>query len=533
MIERFLPGRARASLGWLAGAVAVVIACWILGNPRSSGPDEASHMVASAGLVRGDRDGDPNPTDSAYRLFELPGMVGQPDPTCWASTFDPNVPVACQDTIALTTDERLAATTSAGYPPYGFVLPGLASYVPWAGGYAYLARALDALVPVLLLGAALAALASQRATAAAAAVLGLTPIAWFTFGIVNPSAPAIAGGLALWTGLLHPSARRADWLVVAGWAAVLLPRRDGPLWAALIVLACCWITTTRPSELWARLGAGQRRVAGIVTVLPVLTPLLNGERGFNLALSVAPVGIVAVEALARWYDRLPSVEMQRALVGYSVAGTALVAAAATMLRPGGFRAETLRLVVANTGDHLRQLVGVLGWLSTPVPFPVVFLHWAVIGGLATVAYLERRRVARIGVIALLVAIVVAWLLELGQGADYGDYWQGRYTMPFAVGLPLVLVWRAEGDRRSSALVDQVTPVVVGAAWLISNVAFVAAQQRWAVGINGSWYPWQWNTWSAPVWPAVLVLVHAVATAALAALVSQAAAHRDDPVGVAA
>ena len=163
----------------------------------------------------------------------------------------------------------------------------------------------------------------------------------------------------------------------------------------------------------------------------------------------------------------------------------------------------------------------------------MFLHWAVVGGLATVAYLARRRVARIGVVALLVAIVVAWLLELGQGADYGDYWQGRYTMPFAVGLPLVLVWRAEGDRRSSALVDQLTPVVIGSAWLISNVAFVAAQQRWAVGINGSWYPWQWNTWSAPVWPAVLVLVHAGATAALASLVSQAAAHHDEPVGSAA
>ena len=93
------------------------------------------------------------------------------------------------------------------------------------------------------------------------------------------------------------------------------------------------------------------------------------------------------------------------------------------------------------------------------------------------------------------AVVVAWLLELGQTADYGNYWQGRYTMPFAIGLPLVLAWRPAGV---DWLDDRLTSIVAWGAWFVGNVAFVAAQQRWGVGVNGTWNPLDWDTWGAPV-----------------------------------
>ena len=119
------------------------------------------------------------------------------------------------------------------------------------------------------------------------------------------------------------------------------------------------------------------------------------------------------------------------------------------------------------------------------------------------------------------AVVMAWLLELGQGANDGQYWQGRYTMPFAIGLPIVLAWRPErGPAVDTAVVDRLAPVLATSAWLIANVAFVAAQQRWAVGIDGSWYPWDWNTWASPIAPALLVVVHAATTAVLAAAVAR-------------
>lgn len=221
-----------------------------------------------------------------------------------------------------------------------------------------------------------------------------------------------------------------------------------------------------------------------------------------------------VELVARRYSKLDSRESRLTLVGGAALAAVLLAVGLVVSRPGTVRAETVRLVVANTGDHLRQLVGNLGWLSTPVPAVAVFLFWATIGGLAMVALLEHLRSALVYLAGLTGAVVVAWILELGQAADYGDYWQGRYTMPFAVGLPLILAWRP-GTGAGEWLGDRVTNVVAWSAWAVANIAFVAAQQRWGVGIHGSWYPWDWDTWGAPIPPVALILVHAAATAALA------------------
>src|SRR5215203_2310979 len=152
MTERPHLARWRDRSGILVLAVVATTMCWIMGNPRSSGPDEPSHMIASAGLVRGDRSGraDPNPLQPGAHLFELPGMVGQPDPGCWASTFDPAVPVACQGAQLLSTQTHELPSTSYNYPPWALILPGLASFVPSAGGYAYLARLLSAAIPIVL-----------------------------------------------------------------------------------------------------------------------------------------------------------------------------------------------------------------------------------------------------------------------------------------------------------------------------------------------------------------------------------------------
>jgi hypothetical protein len=372
---------------------------------------------------------------------------------------------------------------------------------------------LNAVVPIALVAGSLVALRQRRSVLAAGALLGVTPIAWFTFGFVSPSAVAIGGGLALWTGLLVDRSRLATLLTVAGWTAVLLPRRDGPVWATMIVLACALLTMTRPLALWRRLEPWARWTVVAVAPLPLVTPILNRDLDSNALLPFALLALVAAELLARRYERTRSTTGRRALIAYASLAAALAAVALVLIAPGDVHAETVRLVVANTGDHLRQLVGILGWLDTSVPAVAVFLFWALIGGLALVAVLDYRRSAFVYLAGLAGAVAAAWLLELGQTADYGNYWQGRYTMPFAIGLPLVLAWRPAG---ADWLDDRVTSIVAWGAWVISNVAFVAAQQRWGVGVNGTWNPLDWNTWGAPVVPWMLLLVHGGATAVLTA-----------------
>ena len=134
--------------------------------------------------------------------------------------------------MPLSTTTRELPTSSYNYPPWALLLPGLASFVPTAGGYAYLARLLNAAVPVALGGGIAASPCDGGAPCLPRArCSALTPIAWFTFGFVSPSAVAIGGGLALWTGLLVDRSRlgdTADRRRLGGGAA---PRRDGPVWA--------------------------------------------------------------------------------------------------------------------------------------------------------------------------------------------------------------------------------------------------------------------------------------------------------------
>jgi len=511
--------------GLLVAAVLVTLMCWILGNPRSSGPDEPTHMIASAGLVRGDRSGriNPNPLVPHSHLVEVPGMVGQPDPGCWA--FQSDVPVACASTQPLTTTSRELPMNSYNYPPWAYVPPGLASFIPSAGGYAYLARLFNAAIPIALMAASLVTLARQRSVAAASALLGLTPIAWFTLGVVNPSAMAIGGGLALWTGLLFHEARTTSMmLTVGGWASVLLARRDGPMWVVLIVITCCVLLSMRPLQLWVRLDRWARWTLVGITPLALVTPSINRDAGRGFAMGLAPVALLGVELVARAWVRFTSAA---ARVTIAVGATLVAAAGATMFVVGAtasIDAGRIRVVMSGLGEHLRQLVGILGWLDTPVPQVAVFLFWAILGGLAMTTALEFRRSATVFLASLGAAIVVAWLLELGQAVDLGAY-QGRYTMPFAVGLPLVLTWR---PAITTSLSDRLTPIVAVSSWVIGNVAFVAAQQRWGVGVNGSWSPWRWDTWGAPLQPWVLILVHGGSTAALAWCCS---AQRVSSVGV--
>jgi hypothetical protein len=239
--------------------------------------------------------------------------------------------------------------------------------------------------------------------------------------------------------------------------------------------------------------------------------LLRGDRGFNLALAVAPAAIPAYQFVRTRWERASSPASRWGwAAALSAAGLGAVIIVLSQ-RPGGFDANVVMLVVGNTGDHLYQLVGILGWLNAPVPVTAVLLFWVCIGAITAIALVDRSRSAAAAAAALATIVVVAWALELGQGSSYGDYWQGRYSMPFAVGLPLLAAW---GTRSLGGIAR----LLAVSAWAITNLGFFAAQRRWAVGSAGSWYVWRWDNWDAPVPPVALILLHAGATGALAWIV---------------
>ena len=95
--------------------------------------------------------------------------------------------------------------------------------------------------------------------------------------------------------------------------------------------------------------------------------------------------------------------------------------------------------IGGTYSWFLQMVGVLGWLDTYFPTPV-YLFWMVaVGSLFLIAIASvRNRKSIIPLFALIVLVlVVPVLIELSQARRVGLVWQGRYTLPIAVGIPIL------------------------------------------------------------------------------------------------
>jgi len=186
---------------FLVGIVLVgaLIGLWILASPSGAGPDEPSHLVRSAGLVRGQVRGEPIDEIPASRLYEVPAWIAAENPDCYA--HDQLQPASCIVGVDVPDGDAELPSRSREYPIWGHLLPGAATFLPASAG-PWMARVLHGLIPALLVGVALTERARRGWLAAGSTLLAITPMAWFLFAVVNPSGLVIAGGLSLWVGLL-------------------------------------------------------------------------------------------------------------------------------------------------------------------------------------------------------------------------------------------------------------------------------------------------------------------------------------------
>ena len=238
------------------GCLLAVITAENLGTPRNAGPDEPAHIIRGAGLVRGELLGEQysdrradhggedldagaaevamaDPDSAALRVFDVPRSLTEPSEECYS--HNGSVPASCSRTGD--TSGRGAVSTAGWYPIWGHILPGLASLVTSSPTGLWLARFLHGVIPAILVAATLARLIGDgRRGAAAAVVVAVTPMTLFVFAVVNPSGLVAAGAIAVWVaaddvyrtikaGPRPVAHTRADWLLPAGYAALVLPAR--------------------------------------------------------------------------------------------------------------------------------------------------------------------------------------------------------------------------------------------------------------------------------------------------------------------
>jgi hypothetical protein len=177
--------------------------------------------------------------------------------------------------------------------------------------------------------------------------------------------------------------------------------------------------------------------------------------------------------------------------------------------------QVLAKAASQTGSWLRQEVASVGSLEAPSPLATYLFWWLAVGSVAAAAFLvgKKRELATLASLIFIV-FVLPVLIEFPGAKRVGLVWQGRYTLPLAVGIPLLATAIIGNSRLPSRLTRRMAAFLVVGVPTASVLAFAGALRRFMVGVKGPIDflrgPWQ------PPGGAVLVLVwYGVASALFA------------------
>jgi hypothetical protein len=115
-------------------------------------------------------------------------------------------------------------------------------------------------------------------------------------------------------------------------------------------------------------------------------------------------------------------------------------------------------------------------------------------------------------LTLCVAVPVAYQLRLADSVGY--FWQGRYLLPLAAGVPILA---GVGAGRTATAIPRVTrfAAVIAVALAVAQwLALAQLLRRYSVGTDGTIWFFTAARWDPPV-PALVLLVAAAALLALA------------------
>ena len=500
--------RTRRARWWSTFTLLVLIlSAWSIATPLFAAPDEPSHVIRAVAAAHGEFSvKSARLSRTALAALQRRGTLGnlrgaetirgatrELIPEIYASGYNVGCfafyrdrTAACESFTGPTTLANVY-TTSGREPPAYFAAVGLVSWVTSPGAETvYVMRLLSALLCAALLASAFVTteLFRRPAVAALGVVLAFTPMALFLGSVVNPSGIEIAAAITAW---------------ICGVALVW--RTDG--------------------EIDRRLVARLAIAASVLALARPLGPLWVAFVGASM-LAVARRGTV------RRLLRVPTVRYAAELVACFAAFQGIWSVAAGTLNAGlnnnggavGPYDLLLRDSIGGTYPRFQQMVGIFGWLDTTSP-SVTYVIWIVaLGLLAVLAVLlasRRINMTLASLAALVIVIPVAF--EAPDLHTSGFYWQGRYTLPLAVGVPILagLTVASSGELSTIPRRRRVLYLLGGALLVAQAAAFVQTLRRYMVGYEGKLLFFVGPAWQPPL-PALLLIV--VFVAAYAALLVQ-------------
>lgn len=452
---------------WWASFAAVlsVLFVWSLAMPLLASPDEPAHSVKAAAVVRGQLSGrsvrDGREVQTVVRVPAGFALEKRPCLSRGGVTAD------CQH-LPPTDGHLVEFLTSAGrYPPLYYALVGTPSLVSPGPFGLRLMRVLSAMASAAFLASALTSVRRWRSRLGAAGVLvAVTPITGFLFASVNPNGLEISAAICTWASALAllDDPERSRRLVVrttlAG-SALVLTRGLSPLFLALIGVFLLIFTS------------GDR--------LRALVRRRDAQVGAAILVVATGVAVTTLVQLG------------------SLSGPPL-----PPLPNHGFR-TALGKSLQNTPLRIQQMIGLTGWLDSPTAPLTNFLWYFALGTLLLLALASGTWRNRIALLLLFGAtVLVPSVIEASQAARLNYIWQGRYTLPLAVGLPLCAAWaiRLPAAPQERDLAASLQRWLVGGLLLGHVMTFAYSVRRYTVGRDHPFFSMlthpAWNP-PLPVW----------------------------------
>lgn len=389
----------------LRGSTAVFVlgvllaqASWLLAVPPFRGSDEFDHAFRAAGVAGGQwRLTTPAENGRGLLTDVPPGIVEAAHAQCASLAY--TGPDNCTSVARTESGDARIATSAGEYHPAFYWVIGTAAEGFEGARALYAMRIASALLCLLGIAAAYAALNSCFSPGGPwiklALLTALTPTLMYTTAVAAPNGIEIVAGLVLWVSLLgvggaSSSARRDRRLLTLAIVATPLlctVRMLGPLWFGAIVFA--------------------------VVVFRGVAPVWRIAQDNRCAMVMMAGAAVLSVAHSMWWVMSSS-------AGY---GGEPGAAADTRLR----RVFDLHLWVM-------QSVGAFPYRNDSAPIWVYPLVLLVLAAFLVVGVRRGTGTQRLGlVLAVSMTLVIPMSLTWVALQESGGSWQGRYSLPFAVG----------------------------------------------------------------------------------------------------
>jgi hypothetical protein len=490
------PARRRLDTPFVVGVLGALAffaaaAVWSLSSPLMGAPDEPAQTIKAVSVAQGQLRGEDTVLIAGANAWTNGTETRVEIPADYAAVYDlnacyvtrPEVPAGCAPSPSRAAGTAEALTYVGTYPPLYYGLVGWPSLLAEAPEGLPLIRLSSAAVSAALVGLALTA--ARRTDGGGIVVAGLlvaiTPMVVYMASVVNASGMEITAAIALW---------------------------------------CTTLALVRPADQTTRADVIRTAVAFCALAL---------VRGLSPAIAVGIVAAVALVA-ARRTDLARLRRAPAALTTAAVTGAAFVVAIAYVVwakaydsvsgapTPGLSLTDALQGSLEELPYRVRQMVGHFAYLEAPPP-PGLLAVWGVLAGvLVLLALVAGTWRGRVGLLGLLLASLAFTIVPEALNADeFGYIWQGRYTLPVAVGIPILAAWivgRASWWR--PALVLPATSVVAG-LWLVGQgIGLATLLRRYVVGTDRSLLAIRTGDgWEPPLSPVTLMALLALTGGAFA------------------